>query len=106
MKTQGYPGKLCGSHSLKAWGYRLGKMKGEYAEKAGEGFQGGARQGLGRTLGGSCKADPWAGSLDLKKKRGQCQGHAFRLPRSVPAGCPRIASGALEKSLRINYIAR
>lgn len=35
MKTQGYPGKLCGSHSLKAWGYRLGKLKGEYAEKAG-----------------------------------------------------------------------
>lgn len=24
------PGKLMGSHSLEAWGYRLGKMKGEY----------------------------------------------------------------------------
>lgn len=26
------PGKLAGSHSLKAWGYRLGKNKGDYAE--------------------------------------------------------------------------
>ena len=26
------PGKLVGSHSLKAWGYRLGKHKGDYAE--------------------------------------------------------------------------
>lgn len=26
------PGKLFGSHSLKAWGYRLGELKGTYAE--------------------------------------------------------------------------
>lgn len=27
------PGKLWGSHSLKAWGYRLGVLKGEYGEQ-------------------------------------------------------------------------
>ena len=27
------PGKLYGSHSLKAWGYRLGELKGSYAEE-------------------------------------------------------------------------
>lgn len=27
------PGKLRGSHSLKAWGYRLGELKGTYAEE-------------------------------------------------------------------------
>lgn len=27
------PGKLMGSHSLKAWGYRLGELKGTYAEE-------------------------------------------------------------------------
>jgi DNA polymerase I len=31
LKVQGrLPGKLYGSHSLEAWGYRLGEMKGEY----------------------------------------------------------------------------
>lgn len=29
---RGYPGKLVGSHSLKAWGYRLGVYKGEFGE--------------------------------------------------------------------------
>ncbi|GGD97948.1 DNA polymerase [Rhizobium anhuiense] len=29
---KGYPGKLVGSHSLKAWGYRLGVLKGEFGE--------------------------------------------------------------------------
>lgn len=28
----GFPGKLIGSHSLKAWGYRLGVLKGEFSE--------------------------------------------------------------------------
>ncbi|WP_448955709.1 DNA polymerase [Labrys neptuniae] len=27
-----FPGKLIGSHALEAWGYRLGKMKGEYGK--------------------------------------------------------------------------
>ncbi|PTU68614.1 DNA polymerase [Chromobacterium haemolyticum] len=27
------PGKLYGSHSLKAWGYRLGELKGDYGEQ-------------------------------------------------------------------------
>ncbi|WP_197729354.1 MULTISPECIES: DNA polymerase [Rhizobium] len=29
---KGYPGKLVGSHSLKAWGYRLGVLKGDFGE--------------------------------------------------------------------------
>lgn len=31
-KKGSFPGKLIGSHSLKAWGYRLGELKGTYAE--------------------------------------------------------------------------
>jgi DNA polymerase I len=34
MARQGkLPGSLCGSHSLEAWGYRLGVMKGTYAKQ-------------------------------------------------------------------------
>lgn len=29
---KGFTGKLYGSHSLKAWGYRLGELKGDYGE--------------------------------------------------------------------------
>ena len=29
----GFPRKMFGSHSLKAWGYRLGKHKGDYAQQ-------------------------------------------------------------------------
>lgn len=32
MRSGKLPGKLFGSHSLKAWGYRLGELKGTYAE--------------------------------------------------------------------------
>ena len=32
FKKGSLPGKLIGSHSLKAWGYRLGELKGTYAE--------------------------------------------------------------------------
>lgn len=32
MRRRDYPKKLVGSHSLKAWGYRLGELKGEYGE--------------------------------------------------------------------------
>lgn len=32
MKVGKLPGRLYGSHSLKAWGYRLGELKGTYAE--------------------------------------------------------------------------
>lgn len=28
-----FPAKLCGKHSLEAWGYRLGEYKGEYGKK-------------------------------------------------------------------------
>jgi DNA polymerase-1 len=31
-KQRAVPQKMWGSHSLKAWGYRLGELKGEYAE--------------------------------------------------------------------------
>lgn len=31
-KMKRIPQKLWGSHSLKAWGYRLGELKGEYSE--------------------------------------------------------------------------
>lgn len=33
LRTGKLPGKLYGSHSLKAWGYRLGELKGTYAEE-------------------------------------------------------------------------
>lgn len=33
LKKQQIPGRLYGSHSLEAWGYRLKMMKGEYAEE-------------------------------------------------------------------------
>lgn len=33
LKRKTLPGKLWGSHSLKAWGYRLGVLKGEYGEQ-------------------------------------------------------------------------
>lgn len=33
MRSGKLPGKLCGSHSLKAWGYRLGVLKGTYGEQ-------------------------------------------------------------------------
>ena len=33
LKTGKLPSKLYGSHSLKAWGYRLGELKGTYAEE-------------------------------------------------------------------------
>lgn len=33
LKSGRLPGKLWGSHSLKAWGYRLGVLKGEYGEQ-------------------------------------------------------------------------
>lgn len=33
LRTGKLPGKLFGSHSLKAWGYRLGELKGTYAEE-------------------------------------------------------------------------
>lgn len=33
LKNGKLPGKLWGSHSLKAWGYRLGLLKGEYGEQ-------------------------------------------------------------------------
>lgn len=33
LKRKVLPGKLWGSHSLKAWGYRLGILKGEYGEQ-------------------------------------------------------------------------
>lgn len=33
LKNGRLPGKLWGSHSLKAWGYRLGLLKGEYGEQ-------------------------------------------------------------------------
>lgn len=33
LKKQKLPGRLFGSHSLEAYGYRLGLMKGEYAEE-------------------------------------------------------------------------
>ena len=33
MKVGKLPSKLFGSHSLKAWGYRLGKLKGTYGEQ-------------------------------------------------------------------------
>lgn len=33
IKTGKLPTKLFGSHSLKAWGYRLGKLKGTYGEQ-------------------------------------------------------------------------
>jgi DNA polymerase I len=33
LKSGKLPGKLWGSHSLKAWGYRLGFLKGEYGEQ-------------------------------------------------------------------------
>ena len=33
VRTDRLPGKLVGSHSLKAWGYRLGELKGTYAEE-------------------------------------------------------------------------
>ena len=36
FKAGGLPGKLIGSHSLKAWGHRLGELKGNYAEENGE----------------------------------------------------------------------
>lgn len=43
MKKGRLPGKLFGSHALKAWGYRLGEHKGDYAdefkEKAGENYK-------------------------------------------------------------------
>lgn len=32
LRSGKLPGKLYGSHSLKAWGYRLGELKGTYAE--------------------------------------------------------------------------
>ena len=35
LKTGKLPGKLWGSHSLKAWGYRLGLLKGEYGDQEG-----------------------------------------------------------------------
>lgn len=37
FKRKKFPGKLIGSHSLKAWGYRLGVLKGSYASEAGDG---------------------------------------------------------------------
>lgn len=33
LKSKRLPGKLWGKHSLKAWGYRLGVLKGEYGEQ-------------------------------------------------------------------------
>ena len=42
LKTQ-FPGQLCGSHGLEAWGYRLGEWKGDYSKEM-------KAQGL----------DPWA----------------------------------------------
>lgn len=33
FKKGSLPGKLIGSHALKAWGYRLGELKGTYAEE-------------------------------------------------------------------------
>lgn len=33
LRTGKLPGKLFGSHGLKAWGYRLGELKGTYAEE-------------------------------------------------------------------------
>lgn len=36
FKQKRIPGKLIGSHSLKAWGYRLGVLKGTFAEDTGE----------------------------------------------------------------------
>lgn len=33
LKSGKLPGKLWGAHSLKAWGYRLGILKGEYGEQ-------------------------------------------------------------------------
>jgi len=35
-KNPDYPAKLIGKHSLKAWGYRLGVLKGSYAEDQGD----------------------------------------------------------------------
>lgn len=32
MKRKDFPKSLMGSHSLKAWGYRLGELKGDYGE--------------------------------------------------------------------------
>ena len=32
LVKKGFPSKLCGSHSLKAWGYRLGVFKGDYGD--------------------------------------------------------------------------
>lgn len=34
LVKKGFPSKLCGSHSLKAWGYRLGVFKGDYSDTA------------------------------------------------------------------------
>lgn len=33
FKSGDFPGKLIGSHALKAWGYRLGVLKGEFSEE-------------------------------------------------------------------------
>jgi uncharacterized protein (UPF0128 family) len=45
MKKGKLPGKEFGKHTLKAWGYRLGEHKGEYADwykaKAGDSYQDG-----------------------------------------------------------------
>lgn len=32
LVKKGFPSKLCGAHSLKAWGYRLGVFKGDYGD--------------------------------------------------------------------------
>ena len=32
-KSNRFPAKLCGSHSLEAWGHRLGALKGEYGKQ-------------------------------------------------------------------------
>ena len=34
LVKKGFPSKLCGTHSLKAWGYRLGVFKGDYGDTA------------------------------------------------------------------------
>lgn len=36
FQTPGFPSKLVGSHSLKAWGYRLGAHKDDYLESVGD----------------------------------------------------------------------
>lgn len=57
------PKKLMGSHSLKAWGYRLGELKGEYAEEHGEG----AWDSLNEDMKAYCKQDVTV-TLKLFKK--------------------------------------